>query len=168
MEEEGDRPQTGQDCSGSAWTPLLRPIYLYNPDLHQIIKNGKKPELDGGGHTASCVTRTRSWPGQGAILNPSPKLPPQPAQLISGYKGTAHLPATSSLPTLGPSRLVLGSMCLGETFLSVGLGFSTGTNGSLHLLCPAHLGTLIYSHNDPLTCILTEMSCTDKGSLPQE
>lgn len=102
VEEKGDRPQTGQDCSGSAWTPLLRPIYLCSPVFHHIIKKGKKPELDRGGHAALWVTRTRSWPGRGAILNPSPKLPPQPAWLISGYKGTAPLPATSSSPLRDP------------------------------------------------------------------
>lgn len=101
VEKKGDRPQTGQDCCGSAWTPFLRPIYLCSPVLHQI-KKGKKPELDGCGHAALWVTRTRSWPGRGAILNPSPKLPPQPSWVISGYKGTAPLPATSSSPLRDP------------------------------------------------------------------
>lgn len=75
-----------------AWSPFLRPIRLGNPLLYQIIKAATKPELDGGGHNALWVTRTRSWPGRGAILNPSSKLLPQTTWPISGYKVTSTSP----------------------------------------------------------------------------
>lgn len=58
---EGSRARAWSgDYSGSAWTPFLGPICLGSRRLHQIIKEGKKPEPDGGGHAALRVTRTRS------------------------------------------------------------------------------------------------------------
>lgn len=141
--EKAQGPEPGEGTvRASAQTPFLRPICLDRPHLHHI-KESKKLEPDGGGHAALWVTRTRSWPGPGTILNPRPKLPPQPAWPISGYKATSHLPATSSSPPWEPPRPGLGSMRLGATLLSVGLSLSIGINASLHSFSIAHSGTVI-------------------------
>lgn len=162
VEEKGDRPDWSGDCS-------VRPIHLCSPVLHQVIKKGKKPELDGGGHAALWVTRTRSWPGRGAILNPNPKLPPQPAWLISGYKGTAHLPATSSSILWDPLGWCWVQYALGKPCSLWSLVCQLAPMPlSIPCALPTRHHSLVYPHKDPVTCIPTEISPTDKGSLLQE
>lgn len=121
VEEKGDRPQTGQDCSGSAWTPLLRPIYLHLPSYHQ-----ERQETRAGWWWPRCLVGDPNP----ILARPRRYFKPQPQAATSAP--LAHLwlqrhfppPSHFLLPTPGPPRLVLGSMCLGETLLSAGLGLS--------------------------------------------
>lgn len=133
VEEKGNRQEPAQGTvSGSAWTPFLRPIYLGSPP----------PPLN---HQGWQETRAGwSWP-HCLVGDPNPILA-RPRryfklqlQAAASYR-LAHLwlqshcppPGHFLLPTLGPPGLVLGSMCLGETLLSVGPGLSTGTSALLH------------------------------------
>lgn len=100
VEEKGDRPEPGQRTSVAVPGPLFSGPYAWVAP--SSINHGARNLSWMVVATALWVTRTRSWPGRGAILNPSPKLPPQPAWPISGYKAAAHFPATSSSPPWDP------------------------------------------------------------------
>lgn len=141
MEEKGDRTGTVVAVPGP---PFLGPSAWIAPSS---IKSSRKTR-----NSSRMVVATVPC----LVGDPNPILArtrcyfkPQPQAVASASLAhlwlQSHCPPLSHflLPTLGPPRLVLGSVCLGATLISVSTGLSTGTNAPLHPLSLAHLGTLI-------------------------